>query len=1092
MNSPSAWDDKADSISVCDGIRLYSQPNFQGISTSLSLGEFKTCDYVVSSIRIPPCYRVTLYEKENFNNTSPFRNVTLTSDSAEVYAQIPWKDKLLSARVLSLKVYFPCYYHLFLYRGGEPPKYMPVHYDDGNGTWCFDKNVALYPVLTVTGQKRIAFEIPGYKSNDYYKVDDNLNIFFSLKLYAEGKRSSICLLETLADLNICTGTYACAFCYDLAGTFMNSKEIPSTTLQVMSRYQIPALQKSSHNPLRGRQIRYISFINEPGTNTSVTYGFEVQLLEVLKYEPLTITSNDYKSLSIKIKNATAADSIYFNLVEFNHLLSSTNTETIIPVSPVYPKDVLVTGFLMDYLSSGHRYSFLFKPSDNFGNLTVPADPAKYLFGTAVVSCSCTSSLNGDMTGAPLNFIARQEKGLVSFSFIDNSVCESAYTVTRRPVKNITNVITISNSYNSKNSDECNNMFVLDTDTFGDRLLQVDSKDRNNAQIVGETYGYCVAATNMDKSYMKDLESIYNPDRSTSNSTCQDVRIAWESNIVISASTSIVQIPTPNVTIKWAVLNPDNFLSVAKNCSIGRSCASNTQTDNSGSSKIAFFIDEPILGLTNTIPVPFRFTFDDCGDSHKFIVNNQDVTVSGTVVYLTHLDFSKTLSVTVASTKLFTGKVVVDKTSWSGSSGCPIFNATVCAYMNQIVAGGADVSIKLDCSTTDTMGDYKLAIPLGATVHDVKVSYFSHTFVKASTNLYDYSKGILIENNCGKVYSNNDFVDTHKTPVSVTLAGGLCDRRLGSGKILAKIHGCNWDGMLVDHESVNKLHNFPAHDVTLQVTNIRNDEGTVLNGPKEYFLKDENIKHLDLRKYSDVSADIKAQVPNSASNMKQPSDSQLTRSDSDSVPKAARFQYDGTLKMSIMFDKHDEITETCSSHVLDYPDMGIDSLHLMKADLLNVALSVAVFYEIYPTGYTGNTTSPALTCDIVDDDIQVILESWLAMENHPGFTDAEYYTKKDKSIFDCSIDPCVDKIDHSSRDNTGKALGGAGKTYTSLSTGRPEVIHPFVKLLTITLNPGNGRTSITHTAGVIIYGPRQIGEGLAYAIPTHNPLMILRE
>lgn len=153
--------------------------------------------------------------------------------------------------------------------------------------------------------------------------------------------------------------------------------MPSTTLQVMSRYQIPLLRKSSHTSLRGKQIRYISFINEPGASTSVTYGFEVQSLEVLKYEPLTITSNDYKSLSIKIKNATAADIIYFNMVEFTHLLSSINTERIIPVSPVFPKDVLVAGFIMDYLSPGHRYSFLFKPPDNFGNLTVPTDPAKY-------------------------------------------------------------------------------------------------------------------------------------------------------------------------------------------------------------------------------------------------------------------------------------------------------------------------------------------------------------------------------------------------------------------------------------------------------------------------------------------------------------------------------------------------------------------------------------------------------------------------------------------------------------------------------------------------------------------------------------------
>lgn len=38
------------------------------------------------------------------------------------------------------------------------------------------------------------------------------------------------------------------------------------------------------------------------------------------------------------------------------------------------------------------------------------------------------------------------------------------------------------------------MFVLDTDKFGNRLLQVDSKDRNNAQLVGVTYGYRVAAT----------------------------------------------------------------------------------------------------------------------------------------------------------------------------------------------------------------------------------------------------------------------------------------------------------------------------------------------------------------------------------------------------------------------------------------------------------------------------------------------------------------------------------------------------------------------------------------------------------------------
>lgn len=77
-----------------------------------------------------------------------------------------------------------------------------------------------------------------------------------------------------------------------------------------------------------------------------------------------------------------------------------------------------------------------------------------------------------------------------------------------------------------------------------------------------------------------------------------------------------------------------------------------------------------------------------------------------------------------------------------------------------------------------------------------------------------------------------------------------------------------------------------------------------------------------------------------------------------------------------------------------------------------------------------------------------------------------------------------------RDDGGKKTGRARiETYT-LATGRPNIIDPFTKR--ITFSTVGGTASLSHRALFFIEGFYSQGPGNSFALPTHEPIMVLRD
>lgn len=140
----------------------------------------------------------------------------------------------------------------------------------------------------------------------------------------------------------------------------------------------------------------------------------------------------------------------------------------------------------------------------------------------------------------------------------------------------------------------------------------------------------------------------------------------------------------------------------------------------------------------TIQVTFEKILQDSGKNHKFLCNDGQKDCSsqdGTIIYLTHLQFSEPLAVYDATVIPFTGLVTVSDT------GCGLFHAEVCLVEKTTVG----VENILSCSKTKMDGMYVALIIVGSTVHKWYMTYYyNHTFELALTNTNDYDGGISVD------------------------------------------------------------------------------------------------------------------------------------------------------------------------------------------------------------------------------------------------------------------------------------------------------------------------------------------------------------
>lgn len=381
------------------------------------------------------------------------------------------------------------------------------------------------------------------------------------------------------------------------------------------------------------------------------------------------------------------------------------------------------------------------------------DSTKFKF---VTQCSCKS--NGfDVTGRPTDLLIKQEKGFVMFDFIDNSHCDGAYSFFREYsleefTKDSGSSASFAPDFFVSSSNTCDSKHVTPGKESSDDL-------RLSKPQVGAKYAYCVRATNslhyMDSPYDATEGSL---SLLSSDSTCASHIIHWEASVsgLITTEPNAGSLPIENATISYQLLS-DEFEDL-----ICEGCSGNLNTTYGGSFQIEFLVDHPYLKNKNNEEIPVRVYFSKqtigmATIDHIFLCNEgQDVcdTENGLIFYLKHLNFNKPLHIYDDTSIPFSGKIAIQNTVYSGGTGCPIMGADVCLMHKTTQKGLMEALI---CVKTNSNGIYQAPVIIGSVVHDVEITYETHTFVQSHENQNDYSIGLPISSD--GFYNGHDFMDT---------------------------------------------------------------------------------------------------------------------------------------------------------------------------------------------------------------------------------------------------------------------------------------------------------------------------------------------
>ena len=375
----------------------------------------------------------------------------------------------------------------------------------------------------------------------------------------------------------------------------------------------------------------------------------------------------------------------------------------------------------------------------------------------VPSCSCDAFTNPDKTGRPKDLIINQDKGYVLFNFMDNSRCENAYSFSR--FYGLPEFIDDSVSASSFTND-----FVFASPIQCGATVSPGSVSKDDLKIsklsVGDSYSYCVRATNLD-GYM-DLAVSDEEKRVLFSSTglCKSHKISWEASIdgKVTTEQNAGSLPIRVVKVTWQLLSEDGLERLQ--CA---SCSGSTETDEGGAFSINLNVDHPSLKGTNSADIPISLKYSKTTSSgnstidHIFLCNGGEEfcdTTNGNIVFLKHLNFEQPHHIYDDTSVLFSGKISVEGT------GCPLNEAEVCIE-HKNTRGTLE---ELICVDTDNKGLYEAPVVIGSVIHNIDVRYHRHKFAPTFENKILYSRGLLISSE--GFYAYNDFMDISKAKTTV--------------------------------------------------------------------------------------------------------------------------------------------------------------------------------------------------------------------------------------------------------------------------------------------------------------------------------------
>ena len=298
---------------------------------------------------------------------------------------------------------------------------------------------------------------------------------------------------------------------------------------------------------------------------------------------------------------------------------------------------------------------------------------------------------------------------------------------------------------------------------------------------------------------------------------------------------------------------------------------------------------------------------------------------------------------------------------------------------------------------------------------------------------------------------------------------MCDHPLGKSTIKIGVLGCKWESFKTQSSWKGVYQSVPPAILEVILDGIQDDRGE----PRHLILE-------ELQKIGSETINL-VDVQSAQNKLFETDGNDATESDEDpdENKETVRFQYDGKILMNIVVEESKDHAISCKSNEDSRSFHVIDYMTIFK-------VRGNVVHEI--------SKEDGLYCDIVErNKYKVAVTNNVGMDTNTGFKD--FYEDlddrtKEALAFCSSITPnnaepqdqCLFNITH---DSNGRNAGFD----SSFATGRPNLDgsnrHIFFSII-------GGTADVSHTAAFFIEGLYTKGPGNSFALPTHHPIMILRD
>eukprot|EP00050_Salpingoeca_kvevrii_P022613 m.129078 g.129078 ORF g.129078 m.129078 type:complete len:1807 (+) comp9763_c0_seq2:474-5894(+) len=327
------------------------------------------------------------------------------------------------------------------------------------------------------------------------------------------------------------------------------------------------------------------------------------------------------------------------------------------------------------------------------------------------------SYTTDETGMPSDFKARQELGFIRFSWVDQSLCEESFSLSRNGERFISD-------YTNAARDACQARH--NPPNHFDNLAMIEP-----AVAVGDSITYCLAATSILGVGTEGYKS---------NEACLTLTVGWETKLTVTVESEEGGHPIEDVRLTWYLIPKVSVKSVTSpSDAVAEATATGTQSTNAeGTAIIHVLSNDSRMNRQTDAAIYLVFSKVSGGRSHTFKCDSLlGQECSSTSVLVMTGKFDETFSLFDTSTMPFSGKIsvpnvkpiptvdsdtngegIVWPSSYNERSSCPIASAEICAY-------DFDKKARLVCVKSNNAGEYSLPLPIGARVQ-IDVAYLGHS------------------------------------------------------------------------------------------------------------------------------------------------------------------------------------------------------------------------------------------------------------------------------------------------------------------------------------------------------------------------------